>query len=118
MEFFWMENEQLDLNLLNGYLETLDHSTLAKMLALYQQQSTVYIEEIKQALSENSQQLWQEQCHKMKGAAGSVGLIQVYTLLVNIEKSSAEHLKKAEYLLQLQQINTQAMASFQQWLKS
>ena len=111
-----MNNNQLDLNLLNGYLKNLGKQTLNKMLALYQQQSMVYLQDIEQALAESSQILWQEHCHKMKGASASVGYTQVNGLLVVMEKSTEEQATKSQNLQELKKLNQAAITEFEQWL--
>jgi len=111
-----MNNKQLDFNLLGGYLTNLGKQTVNKMLELYEQQSKVYLLDIEQALVISSQQLWQEHCHKMKGASASVGLTQVNSLLVVMEKSNKEETLKAEDIKQLKSLNEAAITAFTQWL--
>ncbi|PCI61250.1 MAG: phosphorelay protein [Gammaproteobacteria bacterium] len=110
------KNEQLDLNLLGDYLTNLGKPTLVKMIALYEQQVALYLQNIEQAIADESQSLWQEHCHKMKGAAGSVGLTQVHLLLVTLEKSTESFATKAAELDKLKSLNKKATAEFQQWL--
>jgi len=110
------KSELLDLNLLGDYLNNLGKPTLIKMIALYEQQATLYLHSIEQAITDSSQENWQEHCHKMKGAAGSVGLIQVHLLLVTLEKSTENFAKKAVGLDNLKSLNKKAIAEFQQWL--
>jgi HPt (histidine-containing phosphotransfer) domain-containing protein len=114
------KNNQLDLELLNGYLNSLGQEVLIKMLDLYTQQSSVYLQDIEQTLTENnaplSQQAWQEHCHKLKGASGSVGLVKVHLMLVAMEKLTATISVKTESLQNLQQLNQLAIAEFKQWL--
>ncbi|MBL4908699.1 MAG: Hpt domain-containing protein [Alteromonadaceae bacterium] len=111
-----MNNTQLDLNLLENYRSNLGKEVLMKMLALYRQQGEIYLADIEQALSHNEPQQWQEHCHKMKGASGSVGLKQVHALLVDMEKSQAEQAIKNKKLQELQQLNKIAIVAFEQWL--
>ena len=108
--------EQLDVNLLDGYLDSLGQDIVQQMLDLYIQQSVTYIEDIKDALEQESQELWQERCHKMKGATGSVGLLVAHAKLVAIEKLSDSWLEKTTYLSELGDINEQAIAAFKAWL--
>jgi len=110
--------ELIDKALIQGYLDNLGVSVVNQMLDLYEQQSRVYLEDIDKALQDKSQQLWQEKCHKMKGAAGSVGLKQVHGHLVNIEKSTENWIKKGEYYTHLTDLNNEALISFRQWLRS
>lgn len=106
----------VDTELLQGYLDNLGVAVVEKMLALYLDQSILYLDNIADALAENDHGNWHEHCHKMKGAAGSVGLLQVHKFLVSIEKSTAPETKKAEYLTQLKLINKQSIEAFQLWL--
>jgi HPt (histidine-containing phosphotransfer) domain-containing protein len=86
------------------------------MITLYQQQSSIYLQDISGAVEVNSQPLWQEHCHKMKGAAGSVGLITLHAMLVEIEKSTASTADKKQYLAKLVQENKVAIQVFYDWL--
>lgn len=108
--------EQLDLTLINGYLEVLDHAVIQQMLDLYSQQSVLYLAEIENAVTLADQKLWQEQCHKMKGAAASTGLCQVHKKLVEIEKSEQSWQIKSEHLQELRLLNQAGMKVFEQWL--
>ncbi|MEW6984089.1 Hpt domain-containing protein [Colwelliaceae bacterium 6471] len=107
---------QLDMPLLQGYLENLSKNVVAQMLDLYITQSKLYLIEIAKAVDEESQSLWEEQCHKMKGAAGSAGLIQVHKQLVTIEKSTDSWALKQELLKHLCDENEIAIKAFQEWL--
>ncbi|WP_448567050.1 Hpt domain-containing protein [Thalassotalea ganghwensis] len=110
------ENNQLDISLLQGYLDNLGKDVVQQMLDLYKQQSVVYLQDIDSALQEESQVNWQESCHKMKGATGSVGLIAVHRHLVEIEKSTAPWSEKTLALKELKALNEQAKNEFTQWL--
>jgi len=111
-----MNNNLLDLNLLSSYLTNLGKQTLTKMIDLYIQQSKIYLQDIEQALAESSQTLWQEHCHKMKGASASVGFTQVNGLLVTMEKSMEANAMKAKDLQKLNRLNQAAITEFEQWL--
>lgn len=110
------EIKRLDNELLQGYIDNLGTEIVQQMLDLYRQQSAVYLDEIAQALSMESQEEWQERCHKMKGAAGSVGLLSVHGKLVSIEKSTDAWSDKQTYLGELTTENSAAIAEFEQWL--
>jgi len=107
---------QLDNELLQGYLENLGKAIVQKMLDLYQQQSVIYLAEIEQAIKDESQDLWQEKCHKMKGAAGSVGLVAIHANLVVLEKSTDVWTEKSVHLAELKKLNDAAIATFIRWL--
>lgn len=106
----------LDANLLAGYVENLGRDIVQQMLDLYIQQSVVYLKSIEEALTACSQTLWQESCHKMKGATGSVGLTAVHAKLVAIEKSSEAWELKKTYLAELDDLNKDAINSFTTWM--
>ncbi|MEW6990302.1 Hpt domain-containing protein [Colwelliaceae bacterium 6441] len=107
---------QLDLILLEGYVENLGKDIVQQMLDLYIQQSVIYLQDIQQAISEASQPLWQDHCHKMKGAAGSVGLVVVHAKLVAIEKSTDSWTVKQAHFQELVDSNENAISLFKNWL--
>ena len=108
--------ETLDTTLLTDYLDNLGAVVVQQMLDLYAQQSIIYLSEITEAIKENSQELWQERCHKMKGAAGSVGLKQVHALLVKEEKSRASQSDKREIVANMTLLNEGSINAFKLWL--
>jgi len=111
------EFKQLDIELLTGYQANLSPAILAQMAALYREQSLNYLERINQALDAEQQQ-WQQCCHKMKGAAGSVGFVEVHALLVSMEKTMTKWDEKSAAITQLQHLNELALQELQQWLAS
>lgn len=110
--------EQLDVILLDGYLDSLGHDIVQQMLDLYIQQSVTYIDDITDSLEQESQELWQERCHKMKGATGSVGLLTAHAMLVNIEKLADSWPEKAIHLSKLVTENEKSIDAFKVWLAS
>lgn len=110
--------EALDLALLDGYMESLGKDIVEQMLALYLQQSVEYIENISAAVAQDSQTLWQESCHKMKGAAASAGLLALHTKLVEIEKSTESLAVKSEYINTISQLNDEGLQAFKLWLNA
>jgi len=112
-----LDVKQLDEELLNGYLEQLDKSVIAKMLDLYLQQSRLYLDEISAAVEEDSQEQWQDRCHKMKGAAGSIGLKQLHAKLVMAEKFTEAQDQKRQLLAEILDLNDTAIAAFKAWLE-
>jgi HPt (histidine-containing phosphotransfer) domain-containing protein len=110
--------EQLDVNLLDGYLESLGLDIVEQMLALYIQQSITYLDDISDSLEQESQTLWEERCHKMKGATGSVGLLAAHAKLVAIEKISDQWAEKSTHMSELIEINRKAIDAFKTWLAS
>ncbi len=109
---------QLDVELLHGYLDSLGKNIVEQMFALYRQQVVIYLGDIESAQQADSQELWQESCHKMKGAAASVGFSALHGKLIVIEKNSAEKQEKAELVNCLKQENEHAITAFQQWLEA
>ena len=110
--------EQLDVNLLEGYLESLGLDIVEQMLELYVQQSITYIDDIADSLQQKSQELWKERCHKMKGATGSVGMLAAHAKLVEIEKISGQWTEKAIHMSELVEVNKRAIDAFKTWLAS
>lgn len=110
------ENTHLDTVLLGGYLDNLGESIVQQMLDLYLGQSVIYINDIASATSVEQQQEWQEYCHKMKGAAGSVGLLLVHKKLVEIEKSEVNEESKKTMVDDLKELNQDATNIFITWL--
>jgi|TARA_R100001377_G_scaffold75591_1_gene52214 HPt (histidine-containing phosphotransfer) domain-containing protein len=111
-------NPDLDLELLQGYLDSLGKTIVEQMFALYCQQVEVYLNDIERAQLNNSLSGWQEHCHKMKGAAASVGMYQLHGQLKLLEKTDASTEKKALLLEDLRLSNGQAILAFQKWLES
>jgi len=110
------EINHLDLDLLQGYKESLGNDVLLKMLEMYEQQSVIYLSDIEEAVLTNSQQLWHEHCHKMKGAAGSVGLLKVNQLLASIDKVVESKAWKNDQLTTLKSLNLEGVSAFKDWL--
>jgi len=108
---------QLDSELLDGYVQSLGVGVVKKMFDLYRQQVTIYLKDIESAMLNSKAQLWQEHCHKMKGAAGSVGLKALHSRLKLMEKTTASTSDKAHQLAELKAHNKQAMADFKNWVE-
>lgn len=108
---------QLDFDLLDGYLASLGIDVVDKMLALYRQQVVIYLADIEKSLQCQSGESWQSHCHKMKGAAGSVGLKSLHAKLAFMEKITADKAEKAQQLVELKDHNQQALANCDTWLE-
>ena len=108
--------KEIDQELLNGYLQSLGRDVLAKMLELYVRQSSNYIDNIQQSIKAQSQDAWEDACHKMKGAAGSVGLIDVHAQLASLEKSTELWENKQQAFDLLLALNQDSIAKFNLWL--
>lgn len=109
---------QLDNELLDSYVQSLGYEIVKQMFALYSQQVVIYLEDIENALLCDDAQLWQERCHKMKGAAGSVGLKALHSRLKLMEKTTADKSDKAHQLTELKVHNKQSMVCFNDWVES
>ncbi len=110
------EVNQLDLSLLQGYLDNIGKDIVQQMLELYVQQSKIYLVDIENNILVEKQNTWQGACHKMKGAAGSVGLLTVHKTLVELETSTAPADVKATCVKALVTLNNDAISVFKNWL--
>ncbi|MAG75239.1 MAG: phosphorelay protein [Colwelliaceae bacterium] len=110
------EIQEFDQALIQGYLENLGVSVVERMLDLYIQQSAIYLQEIEQAIATESQDDWQERCHKMKGAAASVGLMNIHAFMADIEKSTLPWAEKDQLIEQVSELNVEAIERFKVWL--
>ncbi|WP_231562074.1 Hpt domain-containing protein [Colwellia psychrerythraea] len=107
----------LDLELLQGYLDSLGKAIVEQMFTLYCQQARIYLNDIESAQCNDSQSAWQEHCHKMKGAAASVGMQQLHGHLKLLENTTATQQKKLLMLTELKLMNEQGVFAFKQWLE-
>jgi len=120
-EYFVSVNKelvQLDSELLEGYVQRLGQEVVKQMFDLYSQQVTIYLKDIEDSLFSGDAKLWQEHCHKMKGAAGSVGLKSLHLRLKSMEKTTGNTSDKTHQLAELKTHNKQAMADFKDWLEN
>lgn len=109
---------QLDNELLDSYVQSLGVAVVKKMFDLYRGQVVLYIQDIESSLLSGNAKLWQEYCHKMKGAAGSVGLKALHARLKVMEKTTVGTSGKAQQLAELKIHNQQAIDDFNDWLAS
>lgn len=109
---------QLDNELLDSYVQGLGAAVVKQMFDLYRGQVVLYIQDIESSMLSDDAQLWQEHCHKMKGAAGSVGLKALHARLKVMEKTTAGTDGKAQQLADLKTHNQQAIEDFNDWLVS
>jgi HPt (histidine-containing phosphotransfer) domain-containing protein len=108
---------QLNHDLLNNYIQSLSVEVVNKMIALYREQVVIYLVDIESALQCNDSRLWQEHCHKMKGAAGSIGLQSLHAQLVLMEKTTADITEKAQQLAELKDHNKHSLTNVNAWLE-
>jgi|TARA_B110000902_G_C13907830_1_gene437050 HPt (histidine-containing phosphotransfer) domain-containing protein len=113
-----MSNTLLDEELLSSYLSHLGKDIIKQMIDLYQQQSKIYLDDINQAAIEQSPLLWETHCHKMKGAAGSVGLKVLHSYLLTIENSDASREDKLLMIIKLREQNDTGVTAFIFWLNA
>lgn len=71
------EQSILDFNILHDYLESLGYASMTRSIALFRQLLPGYIRTMLDAASQQRLQEFQEAAHKLKGAASSVGLLQI-----------------------------------------
>ncbi|WP_245560599.1 Hpt domain-containing protein [Colwellia piezophila] len=109
---------ELDTELLQGYLDSLGKNIVEQMFALYCQQVDIYLKDIENAQQHNSIVDWQAHCHKMKGAAASVGMCQLYEQLKVLEHTDAQQHEKVILLTELKVANQQGISAFKRWLDS
>ncbi|TWX68880.1 phosphorelay protein [Colwellia demingiae] len=109
-------NPDLDLELLQGYLDSLGKTIVEQMFALYCQQVEIYLNDIENAQLNDSLTGWQDHCHKMKGAAASVGMYQLHGQLKLLEKTEVSKEKKSVLLKELRLSNEHAILAFKNWL--
>ena len=111
------ELTQLDEELLEGYVQNLGVAIVKQMFDLYCQQVQIYLKDIETSMLNDDAPLWQEHCHKMKGATGSVGLKSLHNRLKIMEKTTASTADKAHLLAELITHNKQAISDFNDWLQ-
>ena len=139
-----IKNNILNIELLQGYQDSLGGIIIAKMIALYEEQSKCYLNDIELALpiqhidtpkvltgdaliqnelltttsddkSAESYCAWKTSCHKMKGASASVGLLEVYEISKKMEKMDGSRDEKIALFIQLKQKNKEGIEAFLAW---
>lgn len=112
-----MKNTSIQLNddLLKDYVQSLGVEVVHKMIDLYRDQVIIYLADIESSLECDDTVLWQQYCHKMKGAAGSIGLKSLHLQLALMEKTTENKTKKAQQLVELKSHNNQALAKVDAW---
>mgnify|MGYP000238772427 CR=1 FL=1 len=109
---------QLDIELLIDYLESLGQPVVNEMINLYKKQVVIYIEEIENSLEGGSVHSWKDCCHKMKGAAGSLGLISLHSRLKLMENTTENINSKRHQLNDLKSHNDLAISELNDWFAS
>ena len=108
----------LDTELLQGYHDSLGKSIVENMFALYCQQVKIYLNDIVIAQKNNDISDWKTHCHKMKGAAASVGMSHLHEKLKMMEKTEVSQSDKALLLNDLVAENERAISAFSAWLNA
>jgi HPt (histidine-containing phosphotransfer) domain-containing protein len=115
---FNQTSDYLDLALLEHYLDSLGKTIVEQMFELYCQQVVIYIADIENAVTNKSTISWRQYCHKMKGAAGSVGMVALNDSLKKLEKIDIEQLSNTTMVANLKIQNEQSIVAFKYWLES
>jgi HPt (histidine-containing phosphotransfer) domain-containing protein len=111
-------SDYLDLVLLEQYLNSIGKAVVEQMFGLYCQQVTTYLADIEKASADKCFIEWREHCHKMKGAAGSVGMKVLSERLKKLETLDVLRLDDTTTLLvDLRGQNEQSIAVFKSWLE-
>jgi HPt (histidine-containing phosphotransfer) domain-containing protein len=111
-------NEYLDLVLLEQYLNSIGKAVVEQMFGLYCQQVNTYLADIEKASADKCIIEWRQHCHKMKGAAGSVGMKVLSEGLKKLEALDVLRLDDAANLvINLRKQNKQSIAVFKIWLE-
>jgi HPt (histidine-containing phosphotransfer) domain-containing protein len=134
-----LKKDILNTDLIQGYKERLKPEVLTKMITLYAQQSSLYFNDIEEALAAlpNTQndsishlavnkeeelaliekyEAWKSACHKMKGAAASIGLLSVYEFAKEMEHMEGGKDEKIAMFFQLKQSNKDCIEAYLQLL--
>jgi HPt (histidine-containing phosphotransfer) domain-containing protein len=111
-------SDYLDLTLLEHYVDTVGKSIVQQMFDLYCQQVVIYITDIENAVTNQSIVDWRQHCHKMKGAAGSVGMFTLSETLKRLEKMNVSQLNNITVINDLKIQNEHSVTVFKHWLSS
>ncbi len=106
----------LDLDLIRQYREVLGSETYLQTIALYEEQSWLYIEKLTKAIASESYQDWQDSCHILKSASGNTGLKLVYGKASELEYSKQQFSILANEIPELTLLNQQSISAIKKWL--
>ena len=112
-----MSNGLLDEELLTQYINNIGADVLVQVVDLYDEKSKGYLDDINNAIDEQSIFLWKEHCHKMKGAASTVGLKVLHAYIETIEQAEVLNEEKSLMLVKLTELNKLGIAALNFWLK-
>ncbi|OUS23867.1 hypothetical protein A9Q98_14535 [Thalassotalea sp. 42_200_T64] len=106
----------LDDTLIEQYLDVLGFDVFLQTVALYVEQSSIYLKQLHQAIEQQDHALWQESCHILKSASGNTGLKQVFSKAGELEYSKQEFSSLAQGLAELEQLNITSIERIQKRL--
>lgn len=109
-------HEIIDVNLIGDYKANLGADLVDEMLGLYCQQAQQYLADIDKANLQENHKDWHQHCHKLKGAAASVGFVDLRHFIVSIEHSEESQVKKSTHLAVLHRKNEHGISALKQWL--
>ncbi len=90
------ENEILDFNILQDYLQSLGINSVKRSIQLFQQLLPGYINKMVEAATQQQLVEFQEAAHKLKGAAASVGLLWVQQQAKEYEQAESHNWQALE----------------------
>jgi two-component system aerobic respiration control sensor histidine kinase ArcB len=110
--------EILDLDLLQMFVDTIGHEMVRNSVNVFQQSMPEYLDILQISLSANEKDAVCSQAHKIKGAAGSVGLFRVQKIANEIQQGDhpAWWQNVHDWVEQLNQAATQDMQKLLNWL--
>jgi two-component system aerobic respiration control sensor histidine kinase ArcB len=111
-------NAFLDLELLQMLVDTIGHEMVRTSVKVFQEKMPEYLEILQLSLSADEKDEVCSQAHKIKGAAGSVGLARVQKIANEIQQGDhpAWWQNVHDWVEQLNQASTQDMQKLINWL--
>jgi two-component system aerobic respiration control sensor histidine kinase ArcB len=111
-------NTFLDLDLLQMLVDTIGHEMVRTSVKVFQEKMPEYLEILQLSLSANEKEEVCSQAHKIKGAAGSVGLARVQKISNEIQQGDhpAWWQNVHDWVEQLNQASNQDMQKLINWL--
>jgi two-component system aerobic respiration control sensor histidine kinase ArcB len=113
-------NAILDLDLLQTLVDTIGHEMVRTSVNVFQENMPEYLEILQISLSANEKDEVCSQAHKIKGAAGSVGLSRVQKIANEIQQGDhpAWWQNVHDWVEQLNQASDQDMQKLLNWLST
>lgn len=112
------QTKLLDLETINDFVESMGVDPFIKSSRLLEKLGPLYITEMQDALGENDLDEYQSVAHKLKGAAGSVGLKSVQLLAKEMENNThtATAQQRQSWLDELPQSITLSLEQLEKYL--